>query len=40
VKGEKDTDVRRHLTRLGSGTRLWGRKLGLFILAQHARDQK
>lgn len=37
--GEKDPDVRAHLTALGSGTRLWGRKLGLMIL-QAIKDGK
>lgn len=31
--GSKDKAVRAALTKLSTGTRLWGRKLGLFILA-------
>lgn len=33
-KGEKDTEVRAFLKETGKGTRLWGRKLGLFIVEQ------
>lgn len=44
VENIKDTDeakaVRQHLTALGSGTRLWGRKLGLMILAKIAAEKK
>lgn len=37
IDGEKDKDVRAVLSGLGKGTRLWGRKLGLMILAADAR---
>jgi hypothetical protein len=40
IDGEKDQAVRAHLTALGSGTRLWGRKLGLMILAKMAAEKK
>lgn len=33
IGGQKDPEVRAQLTTLGKETRLWGRKLGLFILA-------
>lgn len=33
IGGQKDPDVRAQLSLLGKDTRLWGRKLGLFILA-------
>ena len=36
-EGEKDTDVRAALATLGKDSRLWGRKLGLFILASEGR---
>lgn len=34
--GQKDGDVRKILAQLGKGTRLWGRKLGLMLLARVA----
>lgn len=37
IKGEKDKDVRTALAGIGKGTRLWGRKLGLMILATDAQ---
>lgn len=39
IKGEKDPEVRAHVAALGHGTRLWGRKLALMILAQRKREQ-
>lgn len=36
-KGEKDADVRKALSAVGKGSRLWGRKLGLMVLAQRLR---
>lgn len=39
-KGEKDPEVRAFLKDTGDGTRLWGRKLGLFILEQIDREGK
>lgn len=39
VKGEKDAEVRAFLRDLGKGTRLWGRKLGLFMVEQIHRDR-
>jgi len=35
--GEKDADVRKALTAVGKGSRLWGRKLGLMALAMRLR---
>lgn len=40
VENEKDQEVRAHLTALGKGTKLWGRKLGLFILAKIDQEKK
>lgn len=37
-KGEKDTDVRKALSAIGKGSRLWGRKLGLMALAVRLRQ--
>ncbi|HEX7088687.1 MAG TPA: hypothetical protein VF192_01045 [Longimicrobiales bacterium] len=39
VGGEKDKEVRAHLAALGHGTRLWGRKLALMMLAQKKREK-
>lgn len=35
--GEKDKEIRGMLALLGKGTRLWGRKLGLMVLATDAK---
>lgn len=39
VEGEKDAEVRAFIKELGKGTQLWGRKLGLFIIARDRAEK-
>ena len=40
VRGEKDPEVATAMRDLSAGSRLWGRKLGLFLLEQLDREKR